>query len=578
MIAPMRIGRYQVVRELGSGAMGVVYAATDPLIGRTVAIKTIHLQGPSLSGQTDSLRLRLRREAQSAGVLSHPGIVTIHDIFEEGEDAFIVMEYVDGTTMEEILASKVPQHTGLLIKVLRKTAEALDYAHAKGIVHRDIKPSNLMLCRDGSVKITDFGVAKVSDSPSLTQTGLVMGTPNYMSPEQARGNEVDGRSDQFSLAVVAYRMLAGALPFDGPTLTAVLTQILLEEPRFSATGLAPSVQAVLKRALAKQAEERYDSCSDFALALEQAFFAPHSSTDSDTETEVPSAAVTRQPVPLASSPATAPMPSLSSPSQEIMASVPPAGVTPPPQTGPGIPIGLDLGEDEGARATEGVGPRVTGTARLRGKRALMMYAAIALLALVSIVGYLLWPSGTNENAGFSSQAVGPEADPQLNLAAPPPVGQTAAGTAVAQPPDTPDTTAAVKSPPRNPSRTASKPVRSTRAPAPAQEQTSLPPAAAAPETEPPPKPPATEPASGVVSWTGRMPRNSLLVIDGSKASFGTLTGALPGVPVEIQVDPPDLVVRERPREQNGWKLLMLYSPTRTVSSITIRWRHAGGGR
>lgn len=162
------IGRYQVTREVGRGAMGIVYAAWDPLIGRTVAIKTINM-GAVQAGQTrDELRLRLRREAQSAGVLSHPGIVTIYDIGEEDEKAYIVMEFVDGTTMEEVFSSGVPQHRRTFLGVLNKAAAALDYAHSKGVIHRDIKPSNIMICLEGKVKIADFGIAKISESTGLT--------------------------------------------------------------------------------------------------------------------------------------------------------------------------------------------------------------------------------------------------------------------------------------------------------------------------------------------------------------------------------------------------------------------------
>ena len=266
-----QIGRYRISRELGRGAMGIVYAALDPVIGRTVAIKTIHLAGLKESTSAGELRDRLRREAQAAGILNHPGIITIHDIGDEGEEAFIVMEYVDGQTLEEVFASGIPQHTTVLLGVLKKSAEALDFAHARGIVHRDIKPSNIMVARDGSVKVADFGVAKFSASTSMTQTGFVLGTPNYMSPEQAQARKLDGRSDQFALAVLAYRVLTGKLPFNAPTLTAVLTKLLWEQPEFSDTDLHPQVRAVLAKALSKDPAQRYATCAEFVGRLEKAY-------------------------------------------------------------------------------------------------------------------------------------------------------------------------------------------------------------------------------------------------------------------------------------------------------------------
>ena len=176
---------------------------------------------------------------------------------QQGNEAYIVMEYVDGRNLEDVLASGVPQRSGTLLSILRQCASALDYAHGKGIIHRDIKPANIMLCHDGVAKIADFGVAKLAASASMTQAGLVLGTPSYMSPEQAQGQTLDGSSDQFSLAVVAYRMLTRDLPFQGSTLTAILTKILLEEPQYDSSGLHPYLQIVFKRALAKNPQSRF---------------------------------------------------------------------------------------------------------------------------------------------------------------------------------------------------------------------------------------------------------------------------------------------------------------------------------
>src|ERR1044072_7097081 len=194
-----RIGRYKIVRELGRGAMGVVYHAIDPNIGRPVAIKTIQLGGSRKPEEQERLRERLFREARSAGILSHPGIVTIYDVEQQGDLAYIAMEFVDGPTLDQVLSESNAIPQAKLLSILSQAAVALDYAHQKGIVHRDIKPANIMIARDGAVKITDFGIAKIASADQLTMTGAIVGTPHYMSPEQVQGHPVDGRTDQFSL-------------------------------------------------------------------------------------------------------------------------------------------------------------------------------------------------------------------------------------------------------------------------------------------------------------------------------------------------------------------------------------------
>ena len=228
------IGRYRIIGELGRGAMGVVYHATDPAIGRSVAIKTIRIRDINDTQQRDKLRERLFREARSAGVLSHPNIVTIYDMDEIEGLAYIAMAYVNGPTLEKILASQAPLSGANMLRILRQTASGLDYAHGRGIVHRDIKPANIMTDEDGAVKITDFGIAKITEVTNMTDTRTVVGTPNYMSPEQVQGLEIDGRSDQFSLAVIAYEILTGERPFQGEHLSTVVYKIVAEQPAGSA--------------------------------------------------------------------------------------------------------------------------------------------------------------------------------------------------------------------------------------------------------------------------------------------------------------------------------------------------------
>lgn len=249
--------------------MGVVYLAEDPAIGRTVAIKTIRLSDASSDEERKFLRERLFREARSAGILSHPGIVTIYDIYEEDNVCYVFMEYVDGPTLEKLMHGDEPMDGKRVLHVLEETAAALDYAHGKGIVHRDIKPANIMIASDGAVKITDFGVAKFT-SQQATNTGVLLGTPSYMSPEQISDAKISGRSDQFSLAVIAYQMLAGDRPFAGATLPGLMFKIVNEEPaplqRLNAT-LGAAVDVVMRKALHKDPAERYASCAAFVKAL-----------------------------------------------------------------------------------------------------------------------------------------------------------------------------------------------------------------------------------------------------------------------------------------------------------------------
>jgi serine/threonine protein kinase len=268
-----RIGRYRIVGELGRGAMGVVYHAVDPTIGRPVAIKTIRIRDIDNDAERERLRERLFREARSAGVLSHPNIVTIYDMDEADGLAYIAMAYVNGPTLEKILASEQPLSGSNMLRILRQTALALDYAHGKGIIHRDIKPANIMTDEDSAVKVTDFGIAKITSGGHSTGTRGIAGTPNYMSPEHVQGLEVDGRSDQFSLAVIAYEILTGERPFTGEHLSTVIFKIVGEEPqpahRINGT-LTEEIDGVLRKGLAKKPEDRYLNCSAFVGALEMA--------------------------------------------------------------------------------------------------------------------------------------------------------------------------------------------------------------------------------------------------------------------------------------------------------------------
>jgi len=268
-----RMGRYLLSGELGRGAMGVVYEAMDPLIGRSVAVKIINLQFHAGSKEAEFMRDRLFREARAAGRLFHPGIVVILDVGQDGDTAFIAMERVDGPTLEKTLASGRRLKVDESLDILRQTAAALDYAHQNSVVHRDVKPANIMLHKGTTVKVADFGIAKSMSTEHGTVAGMIMGTPSYMSPEQIEAQPVDGRSDQFSLAVVAYELLSGNRPFKGDSLATLAHTIVYgDRPsiRRANPSLPPALDEVLHRGLARNPGQRYESCTQFVAALEHA--------------------------------------------------------------------------------------------------------------------------------------------------------------------------------------------------------------------------------------------------------------------------------------------------------------------
>jgi serine/threonine protein kinase len=261
-----------VERELGKGAMGVVFLGRDPVIGRRVALKTIRATGEDDS-ETREFTERFLREAQAAGTLSHPNIVTIHDVGEEVETgtSFIAMEYVEGKNLKQLLKDKVSLSYDRIAEIVTNVGDALDYAHRRGIVHRDVKPANIILTNDGTVKITDFGIAKINSS-SLTATGQFLGTPNYMSPEQVTGEVVDGRSDLFSLGVVLYELLTKKKPFAGDNLTSISYKIVHEDypsPQTYDGAVPAEFNPILARALAKDPAARFQSGKDFVQALSE---------------------------------------------------------------------------------------------------------------------------------------------------------------------------------------------------------------------------------------------------------------------------------------------------------------------
>lgn len=277
---PAKLGKYEIRREVGRGGMGVVYEGYDPLIHRRVALKTLISElftGP----QADAYLTRLQREAQAAGRLSHPNIVAVYDYGEEAlpnpehagaRMAFIAMEFVEGRELSSYLGAAERFPDAQITRIMAELLDALEYSHKHGVVHRDIKPSNIILLADGTVKVADFGIARI-ESSTLTQVGTVMGSPSYMSPEQFLAQTVDGRSDLYSAGVVFYELLTGEVPFTG-SFSNIMHRVLNEEPSPPSVlnvHLPKSIDAILRRAMAKRPAERYQTAAEFKHAIIAAF-------------------------------------------------------------------------------------------------------------------------------------------------------------------------------------------------------------------------------------------------------------------------------------------------------------------
>jgi len=267
-----RLGRYELREELGRGAMGVVYKARDPKIDRLVAIKVIAPSDGSDPAELQQRRDRFQREARAAGRLTHPNIVTIHDVGEDKGQAYLVMELIQGEPLDHLLRTRRPLPLDQVLSVADQVASALDYAHANSIIHRDIKPANILLTKDGVAKVTDFGIARIVGTQT-TQTGQISGTPTYMSPEHFSGPKLDGRSDIFSFGAVLYELLSGEQAFPGETISNVIYRIINEDPiplRRLNPGLPPALDACIRKALAKDPARRYAKAADLARDLRTA--------------------------------------------------------------------------------------------------------------------------------------------------------------------------------------------------------------------------------------------------------------------------------------------------------------------
>ena len=263
-----KLGRYEVIGELGQGAMGVVYKARDPLIDRIVAIKTINLS--LAQEEMAEYEARFYQEARAAGRLNHPNIVTIYDVGKSGDIAYIAMEFLQGVELRDLLRESGRLPVDQVLDMVAQVASGLAYAHEHEIVHRDIKPSNIMIIRDGHVKITDFGIARMASSAVRTQTGMVLGSPKYMSPEQVLGKVIDTRSDIFSLGVMLYEMLTGVSPFMGENVNAIMFQTLNSVPVVPGklnSDVPDMLNFIVAKALAKGRDDRYQHAEEFAADL-----------------------------------------------------------------------------------------------------------------------------------------------------------------------------------------------------------------------------------------------------------------------------------------------------------------------
>lgn len=273
MTEPFQLGRYEIVAEIGKGAMGVVYRANDPMLNRTVAIKTINMEEAEAENEgVAEYEARFYTEAKAAGGLNHPNIVIVYDIGKSGKLVYMAMEYIEGRELRELLADGKPLPVVQAVDIAAQVAEGLAYAHQHQVVHRDVKPANILITSEGRAKLADFGIARMRSAETRTQTGIILGSPKYISPEQVVGKRADHRSDIFSLGVILYQCLTGATPFNGEGLSALMYQITNHDPAppSSANPQVPvMLDYIIAKVLAKAPEARYQSAADFANDLRE---------------------------------------------------------------------------------------------------------------------------------------------------------------------------------------------------------------------------------------------------------------------------------------------------------------------
>jgi serine/threonine protein kinase len=259
-----KLGRYQIIKEIGRGAMGIVYLAYDPRIKRNIAVKAFNIEQMVEPSEREEFKIRFQREAQLAGNLSHPNIIAIHDVGEEEEISFIAMELVEGESLAELIAKNYRFSIEEIADIFNQLCQGMSYAHQQGIIHRDLKPSNILIRKDGLVKIADFGIARALGA-TITASHKTLGTPAYMSPEQITGGRIDLRSDIFSLGIILYQMLTGERPFAGEITSTIIYRIINENPippRKISLQVPPGFNHIVLKALSKDPAERYQSCAE----------------------------------------------------------------------------------------------------------------------------------------------------------------------------------------------------------------------------------------------------------------------------------------------------------------------------
>src|SRR6267143_937145 len=379
-------GKYRIERLLGKGGMGQVFLAHDLTLEREVAIKVL----PPDVSQDDQVVRRFQQEAKTAAKLDHPNIIPIYRVESEGGLNYFVMKYVAGTSLEEVLERKQPLAIDYIQRVLWEAGCALGHAHQRRVVHRDVKPANIMFDHDGRVMLTDFGISKALQAATgFTGTGMIIGTPHYMAPEQAKGQQVDGRADQYSMGVVGYRMITGQLPFGGDSVHTILYKHIFEPaPRTSSIrqDMPPHLSEAISRALAKEVDQRYATMEDFATAVwpEQPVTAPTKSAKASSPS--------RRPPPRTKGPITADAPT----------EVTNAPTTPIPRAG----------------------MKVGGPAPKKSRAGL--FVGVAVVAVAGVGGYLAL---ANKQSAAPPPATPTQAAPApvetVRITAPPPVTQTA---------------------------------------------------------------------------------------------------------------------------------------------------------
>jgi hypothetical protein len=502
-----RIGRYEVVQRLGAGGMGVVLLARDTVLQRMVAVKSL-LPGEGNTEERAWMQERLLREARAAAMLSHPGIATLHDVIQDSGVTYVVMEFVQGTTLADIL-QRGRQPREWVIDVVIQTAGALDYAHAKGIIHRDIKPPNLLRDSAGRVKIVDFGIAKILHSETETTKGIVMGTVEYMSPEQINAQPLTGRADQFALAVMSYRMLTGRALFPNAESIGTLSYLNChgtpEDPSEVDRSLPSAVDAVFRRALAKAADQRYPTCTEFALALRNALG------------EIPAP----------------PVAALSSDT-----AAPPAAAASAPAVAPMLPVEQPLGAPSTVRETAAdAGPafHLTADPPNRILRAIGIAAAGVIIAGLAGLGVSVWKEEARRRdllGKMSKDTPASNSQPEKKV-------ESGAGR---------KGTITEKLPVPSDGRGGKQPLR-TKGSVPAY----------------------SGPEAGQMVWTGTLAPGATLALEPGVPAFSG--AYLPGVAVTVEITPSVVEIVTPPNNNNRWKrLVMRNAAARPLSLIIVKWR------